>query len=389
MRREDFSRPSGQLIEVSTGPRRFLAFVPSPLPPHVAPTFHLMKEVESAGREMGELNGTALNLPQPQLLIGPLIRREAVLSSKIEGTQTDVLGLYEFEAKAQLAGRLPLISDHRAADQQEVYNYVKALDFGVDALKTRPMTLRLIRELHEILMTGVRGQDKLPGEFRKSQNMIGGVPGEPDSARFMPPPVTHLLSCLDAFEKYIHSTDELPALVRLALLHYQFEAIHPFLDGNGRIGRLLLSLVPIAWGILQQPLFHVSGYLERNREQYCALLYGVSSRSEWLPWISFFLDAAKSEAQNARGKARSLVELQAEWRRKLQAAKGSKLALQVADALFERPFTWASDVEERFHVSKPTALSALRILESHGLVTCRDWGSGYLFFAEPIAQLCS
>ena len=242
MNPDDFrTSTSGRVIRVGQGQSAYWAFVPNPLPPPLTLDTALIRWLSEADRALGELAGLGRALPNPHLLISPFIRREAVLSSRIEGTQADLADLYAFEAgQLALPGFKPAPSE---ADVREVANYVRALEYGLERLSTLPVSLRLIREVHARLMEGVRGESATPGEFRRTQNWIGAPGCTLNEATYVPPPVEEMHAALDAFEKYLHTEDELPPLVRLALIHYQFEAIHPFVDGNGRIGRLLLSLL--------------------------------------------------------------------------------------------------------------------------------------------------
>jgi len=244
--------PSGRVIKIGQGDAAYWAFEPNPLPPSLGFDAKLVMVLSETDRALGELAGLGRALPNPHLLINPFIRREAVLSSRIEGTQADLADLYAFEAR-QLA--LPgLKSAPSEADVREVLNYVRALEDGLERVKSLPVSLRLLRELHARLMEGVRGEKATPGEFRHSQNWIGRPNCTLSDADFVPPPVEAMNAALNVFEKYLHLQDETPPLVRLAFIHYQFEAIHPFLDGNGRIGRLLLTLLLVHWNLLPLPL---------------------------------------------------------------------------------------------------------------------------------------
>jgi Fic family protein len=334
------------------------------------------------------LSGVARNIPNPQLLIHPFVRREAVLSSRIEGTQTDIAGLYAFEAEQKQSRVRHAALTPQDEDRQEVYNYVQATEYGLEQLKKKALTLNFIRELHEKLTDGVRGGDASPGAFRRVQNMIGGVTGAPDTARFMPPPITHLPEVLDAFEKYVNAQGELPPLIRLALIHYQFETIHPFRDGNGRIGRLLISLLLIYWKVLDHPLLHLSAYFERHRSEYCDRLLHVSQMSRWNEWLLFFLRGVKEQSIESAKRAKDLLDLQVHWRHKLQQERATRLVLAIGDQLFESPYTFTSDIQRRHKVSAPTALAALRKLEKTGLLrSLVPGGRSQLFFADPVIRL--
>ena len=235
---------------------------------------------------MSELAGAARTLPNPHLLIGPFIRREAVLSGRIEGTQASLSDLFFFEASGA--------ADPAVPDVREVSNYVKALEHGLARLDALPISLRLIREIHAKLMEGVRGEHLTPGEFRRSQNWIGAPGCTLMEAIFVPPPEEEMMECLGELEKYLHEPSALLPLVRLALVHYQFETIRPFLDGNGRIGRLLITLLLCAEGLLSEPLLYLSAYFERHRQDYYRCLLDVSHAGQWSHWISFFCAASQN-----------------------------------------------------------------------------------------------
>lgn len=317
---------SGRLVKGNMG---YWAFVPNPLEPELQLDMPLVKALSDADRALSELAGTARRLPNPHLLIRPFMRREAVLSSRIEGTQASLSDLLFFEAAGSREPKVP--------DVREVRNYVQALEFGLARLGDLPLSLRLIRELHEQLMRGVRGETQTPGEFRRSQNWIGPPGCTLMDATYVPPPVEEMRDSLDQFEKYLHSQSELPPLIRLALVHYQFEAIHPFLDGNGRIGRLLISLLMCTEGLLPHPLLYLSAYFEKNRSDYYELLLGITQRGEWIPWVRFFLRAVATQARDAIARTDDLLGLWGKYRERLQGARASALLLSLVDQLFAFP----------------------------------------------------
>src|SRR5215469_1592607 len=269
---------AGRLVRT---PQDYWAFVPDDLPPKLDLSWELVQQISESDRRLAELAGAARTLPNPHLLIHPFSRREAVLSSRIEGTVASFSDLMSYEA-------LGIVNPERP-DVIEVANYVNALEHGLKRLTKLPISSRLIRELHEILMRGAGGEHLTPGEFRRTQNWIGPPGCMLKNATFVPPPVEEMKVALSALERYIHSESNLPPLVRMALIHYQFEAIHPFLDGNGRIGRLLITLLLCAEGLLPQPLLYLSAFFERHRSEYYRLLLEVSQRGNWLEWITFFL----------------------------------------------------------------------------------------------------
>ncbi|NUQ37778.1 MAG: Fic family protein [Caldilineales bacterium] len=342
----------GRLVRIGGGLGSCWAYVPDPLPPRIDWGSTLLTVLSAADRALGRLAGIGLNLPNPHLLIGPFMRREAVLSSRIEGTQASLSDLVLFEAVPE--------AEPRVADVREVYNYVRALEYGLSRLSTLPMSLRLVREMHRLLMQDVRGNSANPGEFRTVQNWIGPPGGSISHATYVPPPPNELVPALNAFESYLHTKSELPPLVRLAMVHYQFEAIHPFLDGNGRIGRLLISLLLIDWGLLPLPLLYLSAYFERRRQQYYELLLAVSERGAWREWLLFFLRGVTEQAQDASIKAKGLQDLHEDWRKRLAVLGRSNLPLRLTDHLFARPVITIPQAQQ---VLKVTYLSAQRAIE--------------------------
>ncbi|WP_371879134.1 Fic family protein [Candidatus Chloroploca mongolica] len=350
----------------------YLAFIPDPLPPTLAMNTELVRALSDADRALGELAGLGRAVPSPSLLIGPFVRREAVLSSKIEGTQTEIADLYAYEAgQTYLPGLRPTPPQD---DIQEVLNYVQALDYGIRRLETLPIGLRLIRELHEKLMDGVRGKDATPGEFRQSQNWIGAPGSAVREARFVPAPPYELSSVLDALEKYIHTDPDkdYAPLLRLGLIHYQFETIHPFIDGNGRIGRLLISLLLHAWDLLPEPLLYLSAYFEHHRTTYYDLLLSVSTRGAWNEWLTFFLRGITEQSRDAARRAKQLQDLQSTWREQVATVTDSGLPLRVIDHLFQRPILTVRDVQDVLGVkSYHTAQKYVQVLSDVGILTLR------------------
>jgi len=328
--------PSGRLLQVGKGETAYLAFLPLSLPPDLPLDKGLVRTLSDADRALGELAGLGRTMPNPNLLIAPFIRREAVLSSRIEGTQADLTDLYAYEA-----GQLPLFTEVKPpppeADVREVGNYVRAMEYGLKRLDTLPVSLRLLRELHARLMEGVRGEHATPGEFRRSQNWIGRPGCTIQDAEFVPPPVPEMQEALDAFEKYLHVEDNYPPLIRLAFIHYQFETIHPFLDGNGRIGRLAITLLLVNWDLLPLPLLYLSAFFEKHRQGYYDLLLGVSRQGAWPRWVEFFLRGVAEQTRDAGQRAKRLQDLQEEWRARLAQKRSPGLLFRLADSLFETP----------------------------------------------------
>jgi len=371
--------PAGRLVRVGQGKAAYWAFMPHPLPPDLSVDWALARSLSKADRALSELAGVGRTMPNPHLLIGSFVRHEAVLSSRIEGTRANITDLYAYEV-----GQLPLPGMELAASQsdvREVLNYVRALEYGLERLNTLPVSLRMIRELHERLMVGVRGEHATPGEFRDSQNWIGPPNCTLNEATFVPPPVPRMNEALDAFEKYLHSDDIYPPLVRLALVHYQFEVIHPFLDGNGRIGRLLLSLLLVEWKLLPLPLLYLSAYFYRHRQDYYDLLLRVGERGDWRDWVLFFVHGVTDQARDAVVRAKRLQDLQTAWHERLMQTRASVLLLRLADGLFVSPIITIPEAKRLLNVTYPSAQRSVEKLLTAGIlrpVGDASYGKTYL-----------
>jgi Fic family protein len=329
MSTDDFRQsPVGRLVPTIQGCQ---AFVPHPLPPPALDLTGLISLLARATHALGELSGIGRTLPNPSLLIRPFTRLEAVASSKIEGTVTTFSELFIFEVDTDSA--------HTRADTREVHNYTRALQYGLQRLQNLPISTRLISEIHAVLMKDVepsRGLQFRPGEFKSDQNWIGARLIQ--NARFIPPPPYEATIALSDLEKYIHTSDnDLPLIIKLALIHYQFEAIHPFPDGNGRIGRLLIPLILCEQGAMSQPLLYLSPYFERNYNEYIDRLYEVSTLGRWEEWIKFFLTGVEQSCRSAIARAHALQDLHRTYRQKIEAARSSALLGRLIDALFDIP----------------------------------------------------
>lgn len=339
-------------------PGGYRAFVPDPLPPETPWTPELVRALSDADRTIGRLAGEGGRLPNPHLLIRPFVRREAVLSSRIEGTQATLGELLAAEAGAAV--------ERSPADLREVANYVVALEYGIKRLKKLPLSLGLLRELHQKLMAGVRGNYATPGEFRRSQNWIGPPGSTLANAVYVPPPPTELMACLGDWEKFLHDRS-LPALVQIAMIHSQFEAIHPFLDGNGRVGRLLITLFLVEREILPTPLLYLSAFFEATRRDYYERLRGVTERGEWSEWLQYFLNGVARQAEDALGRAERINGHLAEWR-VAAAGTSSRVPVALVDQLAANPFLTIKGAARRLDVAFTTAQRAVAKLEQLGIV---------------------
>lgn len=341
--------PSGRLTRTSGG---YWAFVPNPLPPKIEWDNALVSVVSRADIAVGTLSGLGETLPNPHLLIYPFVRREAVMSSRIEGTRSSLSDLLLFEAT----------KIERQRDVKEVQNYVSAMEYGLKRLNELPLSLRFIRELHSILMEGVRGEHATAGEFRQSQNWIGPPGYALNEATFIPPPAPEMQECLNQLEKFLHTEKDLPLLVQLALVHYQFEAVHPFLDGNGRIGRLLITLFLCQRGVLTKPLLYLSAFFERHRQEYYDLLLKISQEGAWREWIEFFLRAVVEQSGDAVSRARRLLDLHHTYTQVSREKKLTPTAGQLIELIFMRPLLNARAAQEYLNVTFPAAQKALNAL---------------------------
>jgi Fic family protein len=351
----------GRFVEKSAAGEVVRAFVPPPLPP--APPIDvlaLLERLSLAERALGRLDGITMLLPRQELFLYMYVRKEAVLSSQIEGTQSTLSDLLRFETEAQAGQPFD--------DIREVSNYVDAMMYGLERLETLPLSLRLIREMHARLLQSGRGGAKSPGEFRRTQNWIGGT--RPGNALFVPPPTTELDGCLDALERFMHEEDSrLPALIKAGLLHVQFETIHPFLDGNGRIGRLLVTLYLCVNGVLRKPLLYLSLYLKTHRSDYYRLLQEVREKGAWEAWLEFFLTGVAETANQAFHAATRIVELFKEDRERITAeSERAGSALRVHDLLQQNAYLTANQLVERTGLSAPTVNAALADLGRLGVV---------------------
>ena len=376
MNPKDFrSSSTGKVIKT---PQGYAAFIPAPLPPLLVYDDDLVLALSRADAALSELSGLGRHLPNPHLLIAPYVRREAVLSSRIEGTKASLSDLLLDEMEN--AASVPRAED----DVREVRNYVVALEYGIKRLRDLPLSLRLVRELHARLMKGVRGERATPGEFRRSQNWIGPPGSTPATAPYVPPPPEHMQEALADWERFLHEREKLPDLIQCALMHEQFEAIHPFLDGNGRVGRLLITLFLIERGRLSQPLLYLSAYIEAYRQDYYDLLQRVRTDGDWIGWLRFFIMGVTETAGEAVRHAGRLMDLRDKFRARL---RDKPKALALLDQLFINPYMTVARAERILKVSNPTARQAVTLLQKNGMldeISGRAWGRLYL--AKPILR---
>ena len=354
---------TGQHITISTVGERCEAFIPAPLPPDppLALDEHLRGLLDTAYVALGRLDGMSLLLPSASLLIYMYIRKEAVLSSQIEGTQSSLADLLLFEMES--APGVPI------DEVREVSNYVAAMNHGLDRLRSGlPLSLRLMREIHAVLLAKGRGSDREPGEFRRGQNWIGGT--RPGNARFVPPPANAVLECMASLERFLHDDPvRTSPLVKAALAHVQFETIHPFLDGNGRLGRLLITFLLCAHDVLRQPMLYLSLYFKTHRDRYYELLQSVRTEGDWEAWVDFFLSGVIETAEQATNTAGRLLRLFDTDRQRIQElrrAAGS--ALRVHEHLQVTPITSIARAAAKLSLSVPAVTNSLERLQSLGLV---------------------
>lgn len=366
---------SGQLIHA---PQGFLAFSPNPLPPVITFDMELALALSKADAALSELSGLGGQLPNPHLLISPYMKREAVLSSRIEGTKASLSDLLIDEIEDGAPKR------SNADDIREVRNYIGAMERGIQLLSELPLSLRLVREIHGLLMQGVRGEKMTPGEFRTSQNWIGPAGCTPTTAAFVPPPVLEMTEALHAWEIFLHNRDTIPDLIQCAMMHVQFETIHPFLDGNGRVGRLLITFFLLERKRLSQPLLYLSAYIDSHKSDYYDLLQRVRTRGEWNPWFRFFLQGVAEVATAAGQQAKELHRLREEYRALLRDKPN---ALIVLDELFFNPYMTIARAGKVLKKTHPPARAAISVLEENNIlveVTGRQWGKVYV--SQPILE---
>lgn len=344
------------------------SFEPKTLPLSDINWEQLVPLISEANQAIARYDGRLEGIPNPQVLLSPLLTQEAVLSSKIEGTQATLEEVLEFEAN-------PKKTKDKKEDIEEILNYRISLSLAKDELDKRPLCLNLIKDIHSILLQGVRGQNKSRGEFRKSQNWIG-KPGTPiEQAMYVPPPPDKLLDYLSNWEYYCHF-EEKDSLVQLAIIHAQFEIIHPFLDGNGRIGRILIPLFLYEKKILSSPMFYISAYFEANREEYYSRLLEISEHDNWNDWITYFLKAIKEQASKNSQKAKEILLLYNEMKERIAELTRSIYAIKILDFIFDRPFFTTSLFASEAQIPKASIARLVTQLEQGGIIETAIQGKG-------------
>ena len=350
---------SGAYVKQPTGYR---AFIPAPLPPKPAVRIEgeLQNLLSRADMALARLDGVAQILPNVDLFIAMYVKKEALLSSQIEGTQASLDDLFAYESGDKL---------ENLNDVTEVVNYVKAMNYGIDRLQTLPMSLRLIKEIHAILLEGVRGSERLPGEFKRSQNWIGPPGCTLNEASFIPPPPHEAIEAMGALEHYFHGCPTLPVLIDCALIHYQFETIHPFLDGNGRMGRLLITFFLYWKEVMHKPLLYLSYYFKRSRQEYYDRLNMVRDTGNYEQWVDYFLKGVVDIAGSAMATARQILELQSNHRRLLWEKKiSSPIAVGILEQLFYTPVVSVGQLAGRFGISYQAASTIVLQLEKAAIL---------------------
>ena len=367
-------------------PRGYKAFIPTSLPPEPSIQYDedLQFSLSKADRALARLDGLTAVLPNLELFIAMYVKKEALLSSQIEGTQASLVGVLEFEAN--------LTPREDVREIKEVINYVKALNYGMERLEKLPMSLRLIKEIHRILIERTRGSHKAPGEFRESQNWIGPPGVSLSEAVFVPPPPDMVIPAMGELEKFMHTKDNIPPLVKIALIHAQFETIHPFLDGNGRIGRLLITFYLFWKEILLSPLLYLSFYLKKHRNEYYDLLMRVRTEGVWEDWVKFFLKGVSETSEEAIGTAREIIVLKENIITKLhENSISSVYAIKLIDLLFDTPLVGVPYVTEKLNMSKQSANELVKRFEKINVlreITGKQRYKRYIFrdYIEIIAR---
>jgi Fic family protein len=361
MERDAFEEDApGSLVSIGDGPN-YIAFDPDPLPPEIE-SGELLSPVADAAAAVAELKGIGPRVGDDRVLIEPFVRKEALESARIEGTRATLSDLYAYEA-----GGEQLVQDENREGVKEVQNYLRALNYGRKQIEDSPeLTESLLCSMHERLLTDVRGEEKRPGQYRDGQVYIGGTPFI-EEARYVPPPPEAVPDRMTELLDYLNEDREMQSLLRAGLAHYQFETIHPFFDGNGRLGRLLISLLLQRDGVLPEPYLYLSSFFNEYKQEYTNRMLAVSQRGEWIPWLKFFLEGVRSQAVEARERANELVDLREEYTERYQAARSENI-LPLVMYLFERPYLTISQAQEAIEGEYVTANRLVNQLVDDGVL---------------------
>ncbi len=382
MDKTEFTNPFGELVEIEDKRwGNYLSFVPNKLPPEIEFDKKLVLALTKAEATLSKLSGVGLLLPNPDLLITPYLKKEALSSSRIEGTRISLDEYFLSEANENQENNI---------DALEVLNYIQATNYALKEIKTKPITLELIKESHKILMNNVRGNDKFPGKFRPIQNWIGLPGSKPQSAYFVPPPIEKIETLMQEMIDYMDTYDEMPILIKCALMHYQFETIHPFCDGNGRIGRALIVLYLIKKNKISKPLLYLSGFFEKYKPDYARLLAEANKKANFKDWLLFFLEAIKTQSEDAIEKAIRLQELKEKYRKQVQTKTQIISIMQIVDSLFVNPYITIKKAEKITKSSYPKAKRLISTLEELGILFVKDNKErNKVFRAQEILEVIS
>lgn len=379
MHKDEFQNTFGELKERNDKWGSYLTFMPHILPPTIIFSSELILALSKADIKLGKLSGVGLLLPNPNLLILPYLKKEAVMSSRIEGTRISLSELFLTEAKGNEAD---------VPDALGVMNYVKAVNYGLEKIEREPITLELIKEMHKILLKGVRGENKLSGEFRKVQNWIGPPNSKPQEAQFVPPPPEEVPRLIQELITYLNTDDRLPLLIKCSLMHYQFETIHPFCDGNGRIGRSLITLYLCKKKLIIRPLLYLSEYFEAHRREYTTLLLNTNKEGKFEEWIKFFLNGIETQSEDALQRVTQMQKLREEYRKKAQESLNTLAITKLIDNLFMNPFITITATESLLKVTYPTAKRLIENLVKLGILKpSSDVQRNKIFVAHEILSI--
>lgn len=380
MNKEEFEGAYGEInLREDDKWGTYFAFTPKPLPPTINFDQKLALAISKAERTVGKLSGVGLQLLNPNLLIMPYLRKEALSSSRIEGTRISLSDLLLSEAKG---------AEEQMPDALEVANYIRAVNFALEKIKDEPIDLELIKEIHRILMQGVRGKDRSPGQYRQIQNWIGPPNCKVQEANFVPPGPKEIIPLMESMINYLNQDDGMPLLLKCALMHYQFETIHPFSDGNGRIGRALITLYLCKKKIIIKPLLYISGYFESHKREYSSLLLKTNKDGKFEEWIFFFLEALMIQSEDALQRAIKIQELREEYRKKTQRQSQSNNLLKLIDELFKNPYVRITTIETLLSVTYPTAKRLVETLVTLDILKPNDSSQrNKIYFAHEIFDI--